>query len=126
MSGGFETLFSTAIITIGFLSSPDGQSVQQKAYDDILRVYDSIEEAFELSITEERSVYVSALVKEALRFYPPLKLLPARQTYKDFVYQGSHIPKGVIIYVNAQAVNRGKPPSSTKETYYSFPTKHIK
>ncbi|KAL1859421.1 hypothetical protein Plec18170_002537 [Paecilomyces lecythidis] len=106
MSGGFETIFSTAIITIGFLSSVEGQAIQKKAYDDILSIYGTPENAFEACITEEKCIYVSALVKEALRFYPPLKLLPARQTYKDFVYQGSHIPKGVLIYVNAQAANR--------------------
>ncbi|KAJ5570332.1 cytochrome P450 [Penicillium hispanicum] len=108
MSGGFETLFSTAIITIGVLATPQGQIMQQKAYDDIMNTYNTPDEAFESCVAEEKSVYVSALVKEALRFYPPLKLLAARQTYKDFVYQGSHIPKGVLVYVNAQAVNRDK------------------
>lgn len=41
-------------------------------------------------------------------FYPPLKLLPARQVYKEFIYAGAKIPKGVLIYVNTQAVNFGK------------------
>jgi phenylacetate 2-hydroxylase len=107
MSGGFETIFSTAIIAIGILSTSEGQSMQQRAYEDILSVYDTPEEAFELCVTEEKCAYVTALVKEALRFYPPLKLLPARQTYKDFVYQGAVIPKGVLVYMNAQAINRG-------------------
>ncbi|EXJ83385.1 hypothetical protein A1O1_07007 [Capronia coronata CBS 617.96] len=106
MSGGFETVFSTSIITIGMLSTPAGQLMQQKAYDDIMSVYQTPEEAFEQCLSEEKSSYIAALVKEALRFYPPLKLLPARQTYKEFVYNGSVIPKGVLIYVNAQAANR--------------------
>jgi phenylacetate 2-hydroxylase len=108
MSGGFETLYSTAIITIGMLSTPEGQQIQKRAYEDIMSHYDTPEEAFENCLTEEKSKYIIGLVKEALRFYPPLKLLPARQTYKDFVYQGSTIPKGVLIYLNTQAVNRGK------------------
>lgn len=108
MSGGFETLFSTAIITIGMLASSEGQSMQQKAYEDIMGVYESPEEAFDLCATKEKSPYIVALVKEALRFYPPLKLLPARQVYKDFIWQGAKIPKGVLFYVNAQAANRGK------------------
>ncbi|KAJ5642861.1 cytochrome P450 [Penicillium longicatenatum] len=108
MSGGFETIFSTAIITVGFLSTPEGQGIQNKAYSSILDVYNTLEEAIEHCLTEEKCEYVSALVKEALRFYPPLKLLPARQTYKDFTCQGAHIPKGVLVYVNAQAVNRDK------------------
>lgn len=108
MSGGFETLFSTAIITIGLLSSSEGQLIQQRAYEDILAVYETPEQAFKLSVSEEKSPYISGLVKGALRFYPPLKLLPARQTYKDFSYHGSLIPKGVLIYINAQAANRGR------------------
>lgn len=108
MSGGFETIFSTAIITIGMLSSPEGQIIQQRAYDDILATYETPEEAFEQCLKEEKSAYVVGLVKEALRFYPPHKLLPARQMYKDFEYHGSIIPKGVLIYVNNQAANFGK------------------
>jgi phenylacetate 2-hydroxylase len=101
MSGGFETIFSTAIITIGVLSAAEGQSIQEKVYEDLMSVYDTPEEAFKACITEEKSAYICGLVKEALRFYPPLKLLPARQTYKEFNYQGAHIPKGVLIYINA-------------------------
>ncbi|KAH8664249.1 cytochrome P450 [Xylariales sp. PMI_506] len=108
MSGGFETIYSTAIIAVGMLSTPEGQLIQQKAYEDIMSVYDSPEQAFELCLTEEKSAYVMGLVKESLRFYPPLKLLPARQVYKDFKYQESLIPKGVLIYMNAQAINRDK------------------
>ncbi|GKZ30915.1 hypothetical protein AbraIFM66950_010652 [Aspergillus brasiliensis] len=108
MSGGFETVFSTAIIAIGILSTRQGQLMQDKAYDDILSAYNSPEEAFELCVSEEKCAYVSSIVKESLRFYPPLKLLPARQTFKDFTYQGAVIPKGVLIYLNAQAANRDK------------------
>ncbi|TPX09751.1 uncharacterized protein E0L32_009090 [Thyridium curvatum] len=106
MSGGFETIFSTAIIAIGVLASPAGQAIQQQAYDDIMSVYDTPEDAFERCLTEERSPYIMALVKESLRFFPPLKLLPARQTYKEFEYNGATIPKGVLVYINAQAANR--------------------
>lgn len=112
MSGGFETIFSTATITIGFLSTAEGQKVQQEAYDDIMSVYDTPEEAFRECLAEEKSPYITALVKESLRFYPPLKLLPARQTFKEFEYQGATIPKGVLVYVNTQAVNHGTLPPS--------------
>lgn len=108
MSGGFETLYSTAIITIGVLSTKEGQDIQKAAYDDLLSVYGSVDEAFDHCLTEEKSPYIVGLYKEALRFYPPIKLLPARQTYKDFNYNGSAIPKGILIYINAQAINRGK------------------
>jgi phenylacetate 2-hydroxylase len=110
MSGGFETVFSTVIITIGMLSTPAGQLMQKQAYEDIFKVYATAEEAYEQCLTEEKSPYIAGLVKEALRYFPPLKLLPARQTYKEFHYQGAVIPKGLLFYVNAQAANRGKSP----------------
>ncbi|KAL3471648.1 cytochrome P450 [Aspergillus californicus] len=108
MSGGFETVFSTAIITMGMLSSPEGQKIQENAYENILSVYQAPDEAFERCLTEEKCPYLVALVKEALRFYPPLKLLPARQVYNDFEYRGVTIPRGISVYVNAQAVNFDK------------------
>ncbi|KAH8885271.1 cytochrome P450 [Thozetella sp. PMI_491] len=108
MSGGFETIFSTVIITIGMLSTTPGQSIQEKAYEDIMGVYDTPEQAFNLCLNEEKSLYVAGLVKEALRVYPPLKILPARQVYKSFEYKGSRIPKGMLVYINTQAVNFDK------------------
>ncbi|KAL4791874.1 cytochrome P450 [Aspergillus venezuelensis] len=108
MSGGFETIFSTAIITVGILSTPEGQDIQRKAYEDIMALYDTPEEAFERCLLEEKSPYIMGLVKEALRFYPPLKLLPARQVYKGFEYQGAVVPKGLLVYINAQAANFDK------------------
>lgn len=108
MSGGFETIYSTAIITIGMLSTEAGQDIQQRAYNDIMSVYDTAEQAFDQCLDDEKSPYVMGLVKEALRFYPPLKLLPARQVYKDFTYNGATIPKGLLVYINTQSVNFGK------------------
>jgi phenylacetate 2-hydroxylase len=108
MSGGFETVFATAIIGIGLLASAEGQSIQQRGYDDIMSVYGSVEDAFQQSISEEKSTYVTAFAREVLRFYPPLHLLPARQTYQEFEYNGATIPKGVLVYMNAQAINHGR------------------
>lgn len=108
MSGGFETVFSTAIIATGVLATTLGQTIQQKAFEDILAAYDSLEEAFEQCITEEKSPYVAALVKETLRCYPPHKILPARQVYQDFEFGGFTVPKGVLVYVNNQAVHFGQ------------------
>lgn len=125
MSGGFETVYSTAIIAVGMLSTPDGQHIQQQAFDDIMSHYSTPEEAFAKCVSEEKSAYVAGLVKEALRFYPPLKLLPARQTYKSFEYGSATIPKGVLVYMNAQAINRGEllwqsVPTHIKRTKLTF------
>lgn len=111
MSGGFDTLYTSALMGIGVLASPMGQEMQQKAYDDLLSHYETPEKAFQFTVDEEKSRYITAFTKEVLRFYPPLKILPPRQTMKDFEYRGARIPKGVLIYLNSQAINRGHLPA---------------
>ncbi|KAI9739059.1 MAG: hypothetical protein M1834_007271 [Cirrosporium novae-zelandiae] len=108
MSGAFETMFSTIIICIGVLSTPEGQAIQQSTYEDIMNTYPTAEEAWKRCLLEEKCQSVIGLVRETLRFYSPLKLLPPRQTYKEFNYNGSKIPKGLMVYINAQAINRDK------------------
>lgn len=107
MSGGFETVSTTGQAGLGFLASPEGQKIQQKVVDDLLLVYESTQEAWEKVITEEKSPYTVALVKEIFRYFAPIQLLPPRAAFRDFEVNGVQIPKGVSIYVNAQAVNHG-------------------
>jgi phenylacetate 2-hydroxylase len=117
MSGGFETVFSTAIAGIAYLAGPGGQGFQEKAYRDIVESCGGAEEAFSRCMLEEKSAYMVAFVRETLRFYPPLHLLPTRQTYQDFEWKGVKIPKGVMVLVNCQAT------SHDPETY--GPDAHI-
>ncbi|KAF7195244.1 Phenylacetate 2-hydroxylase [Pseudocercospora fuligena] len=107
VSGGFDTIATTAIAGIMYLASQDGQAVQQKAYDDILQSYGSAQEAFREAVNNEASQYIVAFAREVLRFYPPLHLLPPRQTIKEFTdSNGVRVPKGVMILPNCQAINR--------------------
>lgn len=107
VSGGFETTFASAIAGIGLLASPAGQIIQKRAFDDIMSLYTTPKEAYQQSVCEEKSRYVAAFVKEVLRHYPPLHLMVPRQVYQDFEYEGAHVPKGVMILTNAQAINHG-------------------
>ncbi|EHK96715.1 hypothetical protein M7I_7570 [Glarea lozoyensis 74030] len=61
VSGGFETVSTTAAAGLGFLSSPEGQDTQKRAYEAIMEVYSSDEEAWEKCISEETVPYVVAL-----------------------------------------------------------------
>ncbi|KAK4544295.1 hypothetical protein LTR36_004505 [Oleoguttula mirabilis] len=106
MSGGFETVFSTTIAGIAYLASPDGQIAQQRAYDDIVQSYGSPTEAFDRAVHEEKSSYMVAFVRETLRCYPPSHLLPPRQMFKDCDCGGVQVPKGLMVLVNCQSVNR--------------------
>ncbi|KAL0257567.1 hypothetical protein SLS55_008381 [Diplodia seriata] len=106
VSGGFETLATTGIAGLGFLCSDEGREVQGKAYDAIMEAYGGdVGEAWEGCLREEKVEYVVALVREMLRYYCAIQLLPPRQTFKEMEYEGVRIPKGVTVYVNAQAVN---------------------
>lgn len=107
MSGGFETVLATAIAGIAYLASPEGQYAQETAYKDIIDAYGSAEAAFQQAVTDEKSPYMAAFVRETLRYYAPLHILPPRQTYQDFEWNGVKIPKGVMVLANAQAINHG-------------------
>lgn len=107
MSGGFETILTTAIAGIAYLAGPEGQAIQEKAYLEMLGPSGDIEAAFQQAVEMENSSYVAAFVRETLRYYPPLHILPPRQTYQDFEWNGARVPKGVMVLVNAQATNHG-------------------
>lgn len=107
MSGGFETILATAIAGIAYLASPEGQAAQEKAYLELIDSSGDVETAYREAVEAEKSPYVVAFVRETLRHYPPLHILPPRQTYQGFEWEGASIPKGVMILVNAQAVNHG-------------------
>lgn len=107
MSGGFETILTTAIAGIAYLSSPAGQAAQEKAYLEMIDASGDIETAYQEAVEEEKSPYVVAFVRETLRHYPPLHILPPRQTYQGFEWEGASIPKGIMILMNAQAINHG-------------------
>lgn len=107
MSGGFETILATAIAGIAYLASPAGQAAQKKAYLELIDASGDVEAAFKEIVKAEKSPYLAAFVRETLRYYPPLHILPPRQTYQEFEWEGATIPKGIMILANAQAINHG-------------------
>lgn len=107
MSGGFETILATAIAGIAYLASPAGQAALEKAYSEMIDASGDIQTAFREAVEAEKSPYVAAFVRETLRHYPPLHVLPPRQIYQEFNWNGATIPKGVMVLVNAQAINHG-------------------
>jgi len=107
VSGGFETLSTTSTAGMGMLSTPAGQVMQERAYEELMSLYDTVEECYERVVVEEKSPYLVALVREMLRFYAAIQLLPPRQTMKPFVWNEIAIPAGVTVFQNAQAINHG-------------------
>ncbi|KAK8162664.1 phenylacetate 2-hydroxylase [Phyllosticta citrichinensis] len=108
VSGGSDTIATTGLGGLGFLASKEGQAIQQKAYDEIMKVYATAEEAWENCVLEENVEYVVALVREMLRYYCAIQMLPPRKTCKPFEWQGAQVPAGCTVYMNAQAINHDK------------------
>ncbi|KAK3116030.1 hypothetical protein LTR53_004036 [Teratosphaeriaceae sp. CCFEE 6253] len=105
VSGGFETIPGTLTSCIGFLSTPEGQVFQDRAYDDIQRHYPDIEQAWARSLEVEDVPYVNAIAKEAARYYTVSAMSLPRKAHADIEWEGAVIPKGTMILINAQAAN---------------------
>ena len=108
VSGGFETLATSGLACLAYLSTEHGQTLQESSYADILAHHGSIENAWTECLLAEKSPYVAALVREGLRYYAPLPLLNPRQTTKSFSWRTTTIPAGLSIHMNAQSINHDK------------------
>jgi len=105
VSGGFETIPGTLTSCVGSLSTPEGQKFQQRAYEDILRHYPDVEDAWRECLEVEDIPYVNAIVKEAGRYYTVSSMSLPRKAYSDIQWDGATIPKGTMILINAQSAN---------------------
>jgi phenylacetate 2-hydroxylase len=59
VSGGYETLATTATATIGFLATEEGQRVQERAFADLMKVYGSSVERLGNRRSQRRSATTS-------------------------------------------------------------------
>ncbi|TID19077.1 cytochrome P450 [Venturia nashicola] len=105
VSGGFETIPGTLTSCMGSLCTREGQVFQDRAYEDIIRHYGSIEEAWRNCYQEEKVPYVNAIVKEAARYYTVSAMSLPRKTVTDIEFDGAVIPAKTMILINAQAGN---------------------
>jgi phenylacetate 2-hydroxylase len=104
VGGGLDTVSATIILGIGYLSSPHGQEIQERAYAEIQKVYPN-GDAWEKCLAEEQVPYVTALYKEILRYYTTFPMSVPRRSVEDIQYNGATIPTGTSFYMNAFAGN---------------------
>lgn len=83
---------------IAYLASEDGQRIQKKAYDAIMEVYPD-GDAWEKCLVEEKVPYVTALVKEVLRFWTVIPICLPRESTKDIQWNGATIPAGTTFFM---------------------------
>ena len=102
VSAGLDTVPANTIFGIGYLSSPHGQEIQERAYEEIQGVYPD-GDAWEKCLVEERVPYVTALYKEILRCFTVIPMCLPRRSVSDIEYNGVNIPAGTLFYMNAFA-----------------------
>ncbi len=118
VSAGIDTVPGNMIMGLGYLASPEGQHIQQKAYDEVMKVYPNDGEAWEKCLVEEKVPYITALTKEILRFWTVIPVCLPRTSIKDIKYNDAVIPAGSVFYMNAWAADYD-------ETHFKDPTKFL-
>ncbi|KAF2659135.1 cytochrome P450 [Lophiostoma macrostomum CBS 122681] len=102
LSGGLDTITTLVQWSVALLAQrPD---VQKKAIEEIHKYYSDKEPLCD-AYDDQKCEYITALVRECLRYYCVLRLALPRATVKDVIYQGKLIPAGSTIYLNAWACN---------------------
>ncbi|KAI9670667.1 MAG: hypothetical protein M1831_005887 [Alyxoria varia] len=105
VSAGLDTVPGNLIMCIAYLSSaPDGPTMQQRAHDEITRLYPE-GDAWQQCLTEEKVPYITALVKETLRFWTVIPISLPRVSIKGVVWNGVTIPAGTTFFMNAHAAD---------------------
>jgi phenylacetate 2-hydroxylase len=98
VSAGLDTVPGNLILGIAYLSSEHGQQIQKRAYEEIMKIYPN-GDAWSKCIVEEKVAYVTAFVREVLRFFTVIPICLPRTSIKDIEYEGAVIPAGTTFYM---------------------------
>ncbi|POR31884.1 Phenylacetate 2-hydroxylase [Tolypocladium paradoxum] len=104
VSAGLDTVPGNLIMGLAYLSTKQGQAVQAKALKAIEDVYPN-GDAWEKCLVEEKVPYVTALVKETLRYWTVIPICLPRTSIKDIPYGDTVIPAGTTFFMNAYAAD---------------------
>lgn len=102
IQGGNDTVSGTLDWSIAFLAqNPD---IQDRALAEIREHY-SEDDNLGPATGDKNLPYLSALVRECLRYFTVLRLALPRSTTQDITYNNLRVRKGSIIWLNAWACN---------------------
>jgi len=104
VSAGLDTVPGNLIMGIAYLASPHGQTIQERAYAEILKAYPN-NDAWTQCLHEEKIPYVTALYKEILRFWTVIPICLPRVSIKPIEWNNTIIPSGTTFYMNAYAAD---------------------
>lgn len=104
VSAGLDTVPGNLVMCLAYLSSPHGQEIQSRALSEINKIYPN-QDSWERCLAEEKVPYITALVKEVLRFWTVIPICLPRTSIKDITWQDAVIPAGTTFYMNAYAAD---------------------
>ncbi|KAH8730985.1 cytochrome P450 phenylacetate hydroxylase-like protein [Phaeosphaeriaceae sp. PMI808] len=104
VSAGLDTVPGNIIMGIAHLATAEGQKIQKRAHEEILKAYPN-GNAWERCLHEEKIPYVTALYKEILRYWTVITISLPRVNIKPITWKGVTIPTGTTFYMNAYAGN---------------------
>ncbi|UNI22168.1 Phenylacetate 2-hydroxylase [Purpureocillium takamizusanense] len=122
VSAGLDTVPGNVIMGLAYLSTERGQAVQAKALRAIEEVYPN-GEAWEKCLVEEKVPYITALVKETLRYWTVIPICLPRTSIHDIPYEGTVIPAGTTFFMNAYAADYDD--ARFKEPYEFVPERYL-
>ena len=107
VAAGLDTLPGNINMTIAYLSSTHGQSIQQAAYTAIIAAYSTsgTTSPWHACVQSEDCEYMQSFVKEVLRYWSSLNMSFTRQSIKDISYGSATIPAGTPFFMNMWAAN---------------------
>ncbi|KAH7317178.1 cytochrome P450 CYP504A6 [Stachybotrys elegans] len=117
VSAGLDTVPGTLIMGLAYLSTKGGQEIQEKALAAINDAYPD-GDAWEKCLVEEKVPFITALVKETLRYWTVIPICLPRTNIKDIPYKNAIIPAGTTFFMNTYAANYD-------ESRFKEPTKFI-
>ncbi|KAF2763708.1 putative P450 monooxygenase [Teratosphaeria nubilosa] len=104
VSAGLDTVPGNLIMCIAYLGTPHGQAIQARALSEITKVYPA-NDAWSRCLQEEKVPYITALVKETLRFWSVIPICLPRTNIKPIKWGSATIPPGTSFYMNAYAAH---------------------
>lgn len=98
VSAGLDTVPGNLIMGVAYLATPHGQEIQAKALKAIEEVYPN-GEAWERCLVEEKVPFITALVKETLRYWTVIPICLPRVNIRDIPYKDTVIPAGTTFFM---------------------------
>lgn len=98
VAAGLDTLPGNINLTIAYLSSPHGQEIQARLYEEMVKTYGT-DDPWERCLTEESCELMVSFVKEVLRYWSTLNMSFTRQSIRDIEYRGATIPAGTPFFM---------------------------